>query len=241
MNPLHEQALKLRIQGLSYNEIHKALGIPKGTLSGWFSKISLSEKAQQRLGARMKAGSSVLIKRNKMQTHHAEQRAKEARNAAGCVVNKLTKKDLLVLGTALYWGEGYKRLKVRDGKERMGHIISFVNSDPEMIQVFLIFLKEALDVKAEDVRLTMRLYPHINELTALHFWTKITNLPKTCFRKTTFLISRASKGMRPYTRLPYGTLQVAVYSTQKFHYLMGLIEGVKKSFACDIVQQHLPG
>ena len=46
-------------------------------------------------------------------------------------------------------------------------------------------------------------------------------------RRTTNMISGASRGRRPFNRLPYGTLQVSVNSTPKFHQLMGLIEGVK--------------
>ena len=76
----------------------------------------------------------------------------------------------------------------------------------------------------------MRLYEHINEETALQQWIKVTGFPKENFHKTTYLVSIASKRKRPHNRLPYGTLQVEVCDTQKFHHLMGLIEGVKKQF-----------
>ena len=38
------QALKLRLLGKSYNEINKALGVPKATLSDWFADLQLSKK-----------------------------------------------------------------------------------------------------------------------------------------------------------------------------------------------------
>ena len=39
-----EEAIKLRKQGFSYNEIKNKLGVPKSTLSGWFRDILLTKK-----------------------------------------------------------------------------------------------------------------------------------------------------------------------------------------------------
>ena len=38
------QALKLRLAGKSYSEIANSLGIPKATLSGWFTGLQLPEQ-----------------------------------------------------------------------------------------------------------------------------------------------------------------------------------------------------
>lgn len=227
MNTVRDAAFRMRLAGHSYNEIHAALGVPKATLSGWFKHVVLSDTARARLASRTRLGSATLIKRNKMQTHKAEQRAREIRASAKEKIPTLTKRDMLIIGTVLYWAEGYKRLQVRDGKERMGHSISFVNSDPAMIKAFLRFLNEILQVSRNEIHLTMRLYPHINEESARRYWMNITKLPSSCFQRTTNMVSIASKGKRPHNRLPYGTLQVAVYDTAKFHHLLGLIEGVQ--------------
>lgn len=228
MNPVRAKALKARIAGKSYNEIRDSLGVPKSTLSSWFKQVVLSDKARERLDSRMRSeGSKRLIILNKLQTHRAEQRAHEAHVSAKKKIPVLTERDLLIIGTVLYWAEGYKRLKVKDGKERMSHTISFVNADPAMVKAFLRFLREVLEVSPDEIHLTMRLYPHIGEEAARSFWMNVTGLPSARFHKTTNMISIASKGKRPYNRLPYGTLQVAVYDTAKFHHLLGLIEGVQ--------------
>lgn len=225
---VRDAAFKLRLSGHSYNEIRVALNVPKATLSGWFKHVVLSDTARMRLAARARLGSVTLIKRNKMQTHTAEQRAREIHASAKVQIPTLTKRDLLIIGTVLYWAEGYKRLHIRDGKERMSHSISFVNSDSTMIKAFLRFLLEVLKVSINQIHLTMRLYPHIDEENARMFWMSTTKLPFSCFQKTTNMVSLASKGKRPYNRLPHGTLQVAVYDTAKFHHLLGLIEGVQE-------------
>lgn len=227
MDGTRTRALKLRLAGKSYNEIRVALNVPKSTLSGWFKDVVLSETARARLASRTSLGTAMLIKRNKMQTHNAEQRARATRATARKAIPNLTKRDLLIIGAVLYWAEGYKRLHVRDGKERMSHVISFVNADPIMIKAFLRFLREVVDVPVNEIHLTMRLYPHMNDYEARRFWMRITGLPFSCFQNTTMMVSSASKGKRPHNRLPHGTLQVAVYDTALFHHLMGLIEGVQ--------------
>lgn len=240
MNPVRSRALRQRLSGKSYNEIQKALGVPKSTLSGWLKNIVLSDAARNRLASRARIGSATLIKRNKMQTHEAEQRAREVQVLAKGKIPILTKRDLQIVGPVLYWAEGYKRLKVKDGRERMSHTISFVNADSEMVAVFVRFLREVLNVSSDKIRLSMRLYPHINEDEARSHWIKATGLSSERFFKTTYLVSGASKGVRPYNRLPWGTLQVEVCDTAKFHHLIGMIEGVKEKLLHDKISA-LPG
>ena len=224
---IHERALRMRLEGKSYNEIYRELSVAKSTLRTWLAHTVLSDKARQRLSARIKAGSLVLIKRNKMQTHIARQKATKIRAEAIATIKDMSRDNLLLTGAVLYWAEGYKRPKIRDGKEITAHVISFVNSDPAMVKVFIAFLKRIMDVQPNQINLTMRLYPHINETDAARFWLNVTGLKSENLRRTTNMISGASRGRRPFNRLPYGTLQVSVNSTPKFHQLMGLIEGVK--------------
>ena len=108
MDIVRAKALKARIAGKSYNEIQKEFGVPKSTLSGWFKHMVLSEIARVRLASRTRLGSAALIKRNKMQTHKAEQRAREIRASAKEIIPTLTKRDVLIIGAVLYWAEGYK-------------------------------------------------------------------------------------------------------------------------------------
>lgn len=229
MNPLRTKAFKLRIQGKSYNEISEEIGVAKSTLSLWLKDIILSEVASKRIEGRLRQGVlNGLVKRNKLQTHLARQRMHQIRETARLRIPKLSSDELLLAGALLYWAEGYKRLMVRGGRELTAHVISFVNSDPDMVRVFVRFLIEFLEVSPSEIRLCVRLYAHIGEKEASNYWSKVTGLQKSNFTKPTYLVTGASKGRRPYNRLPYGTLQVAVNSTEKFHYLMGLIEGVKK-------------
>lgn len=231
----------MRIAGLSYTEINKQLGIPKSTLSVWFKDLVLSDSARRRLRSRIRMGViDGLVRRNKLQTHIAQKRAAETRREARDEIKMLNKNDLMMIGSVLYWAEGYKKMKRVQGKERTSHAISFVNADRKMIHVFARFLKEVLDVPEQKIRACMRLYAHINERSALQHWMHATNLPKSCFRRATYLVTGASKYRRPYNRLPFGTLQIEVADTQKFHRLMGWIEGIEEKLGCDSISR-LPG
>ena len=236
MNTLRVSALKLRKQGKSYNEIQKELKVSKSTLSLWLRSVVLTDAACARLAGRVHAGVLTgLVRHNVLQTHHAQQRSRNIRATAQSKIKKYSKKDLLFMGIALYWAEGYKRPIIRAGREITSHTIRFVNSDAAMVRVFIAFLITILEVRPQNLRLSMRLYPHINEKEAFRFWSIETGVPKEQFFKTTYLISSASKKVRPYNRLPWGTLEVEVCDTEKFHYLMGLIEGMKKQFPSGIL------
>ncbi len=231
MDERRAAAKKLRMAGQSYNEIQRALNISKSTLSSWFRDLVLSSSARNRLQQRSKIGTDVLIKRNKMQTHTALQRAHEVQLEAVNEVDDLTVRDKRLVGIALYWAEGYKRLRISDGKERAGHPISFVNSDAEMAGFFVQFLVETMNVPRDKIRVGMRLYNHMNEEGMLKFWTSAIGLPRRNFHKTTWLVSISSQRKRPFNRLPHGTIQIQVSDTAKFHRLIGWIEGMKRKLS----------
>jgi len=226
-----EKALALRLQGYSYNEITTKLGIPKATLSDWFCNLILSEKAQKRIAKRVHTGSlKGLIKKNRLQTHHAKQNAILVHDTAKSEIKRISHRELLLIGTALYWAEGYKRLIIKNGKERTFHKISFSNADPQMVKVFIKFLKETLQIPEARVYASIRIFEHISEKEALEYWQKVTTLPKENFRKSYYGVSKSSLGKRPYNRLPYGSIQVIVGDTKNFHRIMGWIEGIGKQF-----------
>ncbi|MBU2575774.1 hypothetical protein KKF64_01655 [Patescibacteria group bacterium] len=226
-----EKALALRLRGYSYSEINKKLGVPKATLSDWFTGIVLAEKAQTRIQKRVQKKSiDGLIKRNKMQTHLAIKRASEIRNNAQKEIKKLSKQDLLLLGAALYWAEGYKRPIVKNRKERSYHVISFSNSDPAMIKIFIEFLKKILYIPDNKIKASIRIFKHLNEKQVLKYWKKITDLPDENFHISDYIISKSSQGKKPYNRLPYGMIQIRVGDTKSFHKIMGWIQGLEKQF-----------
>lgn len=221
------KAYKLRVAGRSYNEISRLLCIPKSTLSLWFKDIFIPEEAQARIKKRVYDRSITgLIKRNINQTKQAEKRAEIARERACSEIDNISKRDLLVIGVALYWAEGYKRPIVRGGKTRTYHPVCFTNSDPKLITLFLRFLREICQVSEDRIRANIRMFEHQNEAYVADFWQKICRIPSTNFGKIYKGISISSQRKRPHNILPYGTVQIRVSDTALYHQIMGWIDGL---------------
>lgn len=221
------KAYKLRAQGRSYNEISKLLEIPKSTLSTWFAGIELSEEAKERIKRRVHEKSTLsLINRNVAQTRQAEQRAGEIRGLATREIGKLNRRELMLIGTALYWAEGYKRPIVRGGKMRTYHPVSLTNSDPRLIFVFLKFIRDICKINDDKIEASLRYFEHQDEAYLLNFWKNLTRLPSSRFKKSYSSVSISSQRKRPHNILPYGVLQIRVSSTSLYHKIMGWIEGL---------------
>lgn len=238
---VRNDAFKLRRLGWSYNEINKKLGIPKSTLSGWFSNLTLSNKALKRLDGRKNIGTALLIKRNIAQTHKAKKRVGLTRKIAEAEVSQivLTKELLQIIGVSLYWGEGYKRPKYKNGRELSNHPIQLTNSDPVIARAFVRFLYEVMEVPLESIKMSLRLYDHINEQTALKYWLKATGLPPSSYKNVTRLVSVSSQRKKPYNSLPFGTVELRINDTERFHRLMGWLEGLKSQLTSSEVPKVL--
>lgn len=224
-----EIALKLRISGRSYNQINKALGVPKSTLSGWFTGLVISDEARKRIETRARKKSLAgLVRRNKNQTRLAQLRARETRKTAAREVRPLSNKTILILGAALYWAEGYKKPIVRNGKILTHHAVSLTNSDPALVRAFLKFLREYCGVPEEKIKAGIRIFPHQNRVHIERYWQQLTSIKLENFQKSRHTISRSSLGKKPFNQLPHGVIQVQVNDTKLYHRIMGYIEGIKK-------------
>lgn len=222
-------AFKLRLSGKSYSEIQRILGVPKSTLSSWFSNLQLSDHLRNQILSRAhKKSVAALIRHNKMQTTLAVRRKSEIVSTARQEIHSLTKDNIFFIGAALYWAEGYKRPQVRNGRELTNHSVSFTNSDPGIVLLFLRFLREVCGVSDDKIKADIRIYQHLNADETLEYWAKITKIRRENFGKVYYGVSKSSLGKRPYNRLPFGTIQIRVNNTKLFHRIMGWIEGLKK-------------
>lgn len=82
---------------------------------------------------------------------------------------------LFGLGLGLYWGEGTRSDK---GAVRLG------NTDPELINTFINFLKRFFGIKKRDIKLGLQIFSDISKKQALNYWSKKLNIKKEQFQKT---------------------------------------------------------
>ncbi len=120
----------------------------------------------------------------------------------------------------MYWGEGTKSERRRGSPG-----LSFANSDPKMIAVFMKFIREVLKVKEEKIRAGIHIYAEIKSEDAKKFWSGATGLPTNRFYIVE-QVSRASQGKRPINLLPYGTAVIKVNNRSLFFKMKGMIQGI---------------
>ena len=191
-------AVRLRRLGKGYNFISKELGVPKSTLSDWFSgmtwskvvKTKLTERANLMARKRMKILAAAQKKRwQKWREQHRLEAIKE--------FPELKNKPLFIAGLMLYWAEG------DNGKA--GSNVRLTNIDPRMIKVFINFALSLCKVPKENIRIGLLIYPDLNENICKNFWSKYTSVPVNQFHKIQVI-----KGRHPTKRLEYGICIVRV-------------------------------
>lgn len=222
---LKTRAIALRKKGNSYNKIRKLLNIKsKGTLSLWFKNVTLTENQKKKLEKNnLLAYSRGLYQANNKRSVLIQTQNDEAYSNGRKIIGKISKRDLLLIGTALYWGEGTK------SKKRSFTPLVFCNSDPKMVQIFMKFVREVLLIEEKKIRSGIHLYATISENKARKFWSKVTGLPTNRFYIVN-QVSRASQSKRPFNTLPYGTVVIKINNRILFYRMLGMIQGINDAF-----------
>lgn len=167
------RARELRAQAWTLGEIAEELGVSKSSVSLWVRGVRFDEAAaDERSRSRHEAGAARARQRgpNALQRRkqaEIEELLEEGRRRVG----SMSDQEFLLVGVALYAGEGAKR----DGSVR------FANTDPRMISLFCAWLRRYFDV--DETRLRVRLYLHegLDLETANDFWSSLTGIPLSQF------------------------------------------------------------
>ncbi|MFA5127718.1 MAG: hypothetical protein WC457_01795 [Patescibacteria group bacterium] len=214
-----DSAIKLRKKGLSYNIISNKLGIPKGTLSYWFKSLRGSAKITKTNTSKAKEiwAKNITIY-NKSRSIRAREKWLEIQKNSRHEMASLSKHDLLFVGTALYWAEGYKK---------GNWSVIFSNSDPRMHQIMMRYFLEVCRVPLNKIKGQVQTHSNVDKKKAVAYWSKITRVPQRQFMKCNVSVPKSSKKVRGNT-LPYGTLRIRINDvnlTNKIKgYILGLIE-----------------
>jgi hypothetical protein len=219
---LKQKAIQLRLQGKSYTAILRQLQLKsKGTLSIWFRGLELPPKTQRLLKNNIsRAAERGFFEFNRNRTARIRSENEAAYHRGIGEIGTLTTRELFLVGAALYWGEGTKY-------ERVGGTaaVVFTNSDPEMIRVFLCFVRLVLKIKEDRIRAGINLYDIKKIATSRKYWAGVTGLPEERFYISR-LISGASSGKRDKNRLPHGTVSIRISNRKEFYRIKGMIRGL---------------
>ncbi|GGZ13601.1 hypothetical protein [Streptomyces avidinii] len=171
---LRARARELRLQGMTYDRIQLELGCSKSSISLWVRDLPKPDRK------RTKEQSSAIARRGwdrTLQVREAERR--ETKEAASRDVGRLSERELFLVGVGLYWAEGSKD-KAYARRER----VIFVNSDPDMIRLYLAWLR-LLGIKGERLRYSVMIHETADIAGAERFWADLVGADPSQFLKRT--------------------------------------------------------
>jgi transcriptional regulator with XRE-family HTH domain len=195
-----EQARALRAQGRTMPDIAAELGVSRGSVSLWTRDVPF--EARPRVRARNRGPNAL----QRARQTEIERLLDEGRSRIG----ELNDRELLIAGTALYAGEGFKR----DGA------VGMANTDPRILRLFCAWLRTFFTI--DETRLRVRIYLHegLGLHEAMAFWSQITGIPPEQFRKPYRARADAS---RRHTKHPMGCPAITYSCSATHRAIMGLV------------------
>ncbi len=118
---------------------------------------------------------------------------------------------LKIAGIMLYWGEGLKK----------GDGIDFANSDPEMIKIFLRFLRQICGINESRLRVYLYAYEDQDIENLKNFWNKVTQISLTQFSKPYVRKGNVNLSGR---KMPMGLIHIRYYDKKLLQTVLNWIE-----------------
>jgi hypothetical protein len=203
-----QQARQLRRTGLPLAEIAARVGVSKSSVSLWVRDVEFDGPVRRRARGRRRDPNAL----QRRKQGEIERLLEEGRVRIG----RLSEREFLVAGVALYAGEGTKR----DGAVR------FANSDPRMIVFFCCWLRRFFEIDESRLRVCLYLHEGLDLVATIAYWSALTAIPPSQFGK-------------PYRAVPDPTIRHAKhvhgcvtvgYSCSRTHRsIMGLVGALLNS------------
>lgn len=214
-------AENLRRQGWSIRTIANKLSVSRSSASAWCRDIELTERQKQTLTQRAIEGGhrgrilgSLTNHRKKLE--RIECHAQDGKK----YVQALSRRELLLVGSAIYWGEGSKKSQ-----------LSFINSDADMILFMYRWFQVAFEVKKTDIlpRVFINALHKDRDTIIRKYWAQLLGVPARQFRKTIF-IKRPNTKRYSNHETYFGLVSISIRKSTELKYkILGLIEGLKCS------------
>jgi len=193
-----KKIVQLRRTGHSLPEIRRITGKGNATVFKYCKNVIVLQKYKAILKA--KQGGSIRRK---------ESNWKEAQEFSDAYLPSIENNHKMVILASLYWAEGRKL------------DFDLINSDPELIRVFINCL-EQLGVTKDKLRFSLRLYCDIDKQKAIKFWKNTLKI------HTSQIVSINIVKGKKEGKLKYGMCRVRIIKGgMYFKQIMSLIQRIK--------------
>ena len=198
-------AKKLRIEGKSINLIAQTLEVSKSSVSLWVRDIILTTEQKENLTAAKSYNFKYELNDKKKKEALEKRKSSQEKGK-----EKAREKDLLhCMGSMLFWAEGTKKK----------NSITFTNSDPNMMKLFVKFLRERLDVQNDKICMHINCFLNRKEdiIISQQYWVECLNISGCKIYKPT--IKLTNKQIENH-----GICRITVLDTQLAQEVYGAIQ-----------------
>jgi len=213
------KARQLRRKGKSVKKIAKFLNVSSSSVSLWVRDIKLTPIQIESLRKRQidpfygKKLDYYLKKKKEF-----EERVTNIKKQGVREIGKLTKREILLIGIALYWGEGFKK----------DHLIGLSSSDINIAKFFIYWLKTCFNISNKDLILRVTANISYKDLIIKleKYWSNNLKIPLNQFSKPYF---QKTKWKKEYENKNdyHGVLRIKVRrSINLLRKIFGFIEGI---------------
>ncbi len=218
----HKQhVIALRKAGKTYSEILAKIPVAKSTITLWLQDVHLAKKQKQRITAKKIAAS---IRGGLARKTDRINRTKIIHEVAKNEIFQISKRELWLIGIALYWAEGSKS-KIHNPS--LG--IVFTNSDYEMVQVFLCWLKRCCGIKTEQFGYEIYIHESSKDRIqqVVRFWSEKLGISERCLQTIRYKKNKVKTKRKNVGDLYNGCFRVRVKASSTLNRkIMGWIDGI---------------
>lgn len=169
---LRARARELRRRGWTYDRIELELGVSRSSVSLWVRDLPRPPR-------RTPEEASAIARRGWERTLALrEEGRRRTKTAAAAEIGTLSDRELFLIGVGLYWAEGNKSKPYRRAES-----VVFVNSDADMIRLYLAWLR-LLGVEKERLRFKLMIHESADVSGAERYWAELVEAGPESFDKT---------------------------------------------------------
>lgn len=195
------KVLSLRKEGKSYSQIRNVVKVSKGTLSRWLENYPLSKERIRTLQAlseqRIEHFRETMTAKRELRLRRTYEKEKKK-------WLPLSKRELFLTGLFLYWGEGTKARKSE---------LVVSNTDPKVITFALYWFTKSLKIPKNKIKVLVHLYEDMDIKQELLFWSKLTKIPLSQFRKP-YIKKTSLKSINYKGTFGHGTCNIRAGNTK---------------------------
>lgn len=229
---LRWEAIRMRVQGCSYREIREALNVSKSSLSLWLRNVTLTDEQRRLLDERRTT--SGLRRAASLRARRMASTAAVKRQAS-LEIGKMRRRELFIAGVVAYWSEGSKAKPWAPSQS-----VTFANSDPSMIRLFITWLL-LVGVPRSDLVARLQIHESADITSAERFWSQVTKIPVDRFGKTTLKRHNPKTTRRNVGSRYVGCLTITVRkSTLLNRRIEGWYEGIVNSLGRGVTAARRP-